>query len=1084
MPKIKYFRITDIENGQQVGLAKSFKELSEQLTQKNFKGVSVDSLKRKKGTFTKGKYEISEMEPPKNTRQYNKPLGAIKEKTYKFENKTVIEINKLRKADFNAFLTTSRREGLFKFIQNRLKNIRKNSNVFSVIIKFKSDGEDKQAQTTFEPYNKLHIQLNSMIERILSNYEDMVDLIGIDIQYFKKLNLPESYVFGCKENEKLLNEIMEYFYNSLEKNKYIPFLKKYLLVSPSTYSLCVARACLISDGVSDNNTIEERVRNWSKRKKINDHMTLEEKLSYISNRIKKVIEVYDHNLNIVLTITPKNTEGTIKILVYASHSYGILPRKDNFNEIAFFKNFDRQIQMYPELSNDEEPKESEEEETESKTKPKKVFYGSYDYETYNSDKSEGKRTCDVKPYAVGWTHNINGDYKENYQYIYDDNDTTLQFIKELSKIKVDNAFNNKLLLYAHNAGKFDAYEIIYKLIGYTNIEIFHPLFKDGRIFQFSIKLSNKLTIEFRDSYILCAGSLDKLLKEFKCDTKKLTGEVNHKLLNDKSYIELKEKVLPYLKNDVLGLYELVNSIRTIYKEDYNVDLNEALTCASTTRKFFIKNHKWKKYPIYNIPFNQYLELKDYYYGGRCECFHIGEVNEDLFYYDFTSLYPYVMGKSLYPYGKYKKYSIEGQKFNSEWFGMVKCYVKTTDFTMIPYLPYKDKDGKLTFPHFKEKKLLWITTEEWKYIINNNLGYEIEPLEILDYGKQKDYYFKDMVDDLFKAKKQAEEDGNDARRAMAKIIINSLYGFWGIKLSENEQLHIQQFKNDEKKSAFIQKHLCRNRLIDYEDVGDKTLIKTKEKLDGDCANIIIAQFTTSYARTELYKLMMDIKKKGGKTRYSDTDSVVTNIDFSAPENSDLFEKYRLCVKGENLGDLTNEAGSVKGKYTKGVFLGCKSYMLVSEKFNEDDYMKDLSYSTVRDKKFNNLVIRKFKGINTKNIYKNRKTYQCEYDISDKRKNKKKEPDNVIEFSEEANFDNGDMINLYKDNGFKMLWIDDYVKMAKGYKVVTDNWNFLSGTSSLSKEKYLQYSENKKISKCSKYSKGIVDKYDGSVKPLEI
>ena len=389
--------------------------------------------------------------------------------------------------------------------------------------------------------------------------------------------------------------------------------------------------------------------------------------------------------------------------------------------------------------------------------------------------------------------------------------------------------------------------------------------------------------------------------------------------------------------------------------------------------------------------------------------------------------------------------------------------------MKPYLPCKDEDGKLLFPYFKQKKLLWITTEEWKFIIDNKLGYEIEPLEILDYGNQKDYYFKDMVDNLFKAKKEAEMVGNDARRAMAKIIINSLYGFWGIKLSENEKLHIQQFKNDEKKSAFIQKHLCRNRLIDFDDIGDKTLIKTKEKLDASCANLIIAQFTTSYARTELYKLMLDVeKKKDGRVYYCDTDSIVTNIDFSIPENKDLAKKYTLCVEGENLGDLTNEAGSINGKYTQGVFLGCKSYLLVSEKFDKKNYVNDLAYSAVKDKKFNKLVIRKFKGINTKNIYKSKK-------INDK--------DKIIEFSDEENFDNGDIINLYKDNGFKTVWIDDYVKMANGYKMITDNWNFLSGTSSLSKVNYLQYSENTKISKCSNYSKGIKLE-DGKIHPLII
>jgi hypothetical protein len=280
------------------------------------------------------------------------------------------------------------------------------------------------------------------------------------------------------------------------------------------------------------------------------------------------------------------------------------------------------------------------------------------------------------------------------------------------------------------------------------------------------------------------------------------------------------------------------------------------------------------------------------------------------------------------------------------------------------------------------------------------------------------------------------------------------------------MSINQFKNLEKKSAFINKHLCRNKLLGFEDVGKKTLVRTNEKLDAKCANIIIAQFTTAYARTELYTLMTDLEKAGGGVYYCDTDSVITDLDMSAPENKELSEKYTLCVSGDALGDLTNEAGTVDGGYKMGVFLGCKSYLLVDKNYKEEDYQKPLTYGELG--KLKNKVIRKFKGINTKNIYRNKTT---------------NEEEKTIIFTDEENYDYKDTVNLYKDEGFSTIWIQDYIKMADGYKVHTDNWNFLSGASSLAKENYLQFSANSKVSRCNDYSKGTVEE-SGKVVPLII
>jgi len=1054
MPRIAHFSIT--KDNKQVGYAKGYNELSSQLLLHNIKAVSVPSLKKQPNSFMRGQFTISKIDPPNEPSMFSKPLGKTTEQVSLIGDKTIIEITKSKSVDFKEFLNDSREKGIYYFIQKRLANVDKNANAFAIVLRIKAENNEKFFQTPFSSYNGLHLNLQLLINEIKEKYNDEVEFLGLSIEFFNRPDLPVSYVFGCKENDKLLQELMTRLYEKLPKNQFMKFLNKWLILSPSTYTLCVARACLMAEGNTDYKNMTHRVDNWAKNN-INDSMNLTEKLTFIAGAIKKIIHVYDENLILNFSVNPpKNyrVDGEISILIYASHSFALVVRKESFNQVAFEQNFTRQEKM-----------EYVEKEKNDKLKPIAIHWGSYDYETYNANATE-KRTRDVKPYALGWTHNIGGNYKENYEYIYHDNDISMVFINKLSKIKItDTSHNHKLLLYAHNGGKFDAYELIYKIIQ-CNIPLMNTLIKDGRIFQFSIKLSNNLTVEFRDSYILCAGSLENLLKEFKCETKKLVGDIDHKTVNCDNFMSIKEKALPYLKNDVLGLYELVDAMKKVYQDDYGIKLEEALTCASTARKFFINSHDFKNIPLYEIPFNQYLELKDYYYGGRCECFHIGEVKKELYYYDFTSLYPYVMAKNPYPYGTYTKKDISGLPFNKKWFGMVKCYVRTTDFTMKPYLPYKDEVGKLCFSHFQNSKLLWITTEEWRYIIDNKLGYEITPIEILDYGHQKSKYFQGMVDKLFQAKKEAELAKNDARRAMSKIIVNSLYGFWGIKISDNEQLSIQQFKNPQKKSAYINKHLCRNRLLGFEDVGEKTLIRTKEKLDAKCANIIIAQFTTAYARTELYTLMMDLKKSNGEVYYCDTDSVITDLDLSKEENKELAEKYCLCVKGEKLGDLTNEAGTVEGGYKLGVFLGCKSYMLVDKNYKDEDYHKPLSYEEVG--KLKKMVIRKFKGINTKNIYKNKTTNDLE---------------KTIIFTNEENYDYKDTINLYKDEGFSTIWIQDYVKMSQGYKVHTDNWNFLSGVSSLSKEKYLQYSSGSKISKCGDYSKGTVEE-SGKVIPLII
>ena len=45
------------------------------------------------------------------------------------------------------------------------------------------------------------------------------------------------------------------------------------------------------------------------------------------------------------------------------------------------------------------------------------------------------------------------------------------------------------------------------------------------------------------------------------------------------------------------------------------------------------------------------------------------------------------------------------------------------------------------------------------------------------------------------------------------------------------------------------------------------------------NVAIGSAITSYARMELFKLMKAVKDAGGKLYYSDTDSIICNLDLT-------------------------------------------------------------------------------------------------------------------------------------------------------------------------------------------------------------
>ena len=96
-----------------------------------------------------------------------------------------------------------------------------------------------------------------------------------------------------------------------------------------------------------------------------------------------------------------------------------------------------------------------------------------------------------------------------------------------------------------------------------------------------------------------------------------------------------------------------------------------------------------------------LEPRDAFYGGRTNAIQLyhkasEDLGEQIKYYDFTSLYPWVNKNGKYPLGHPIIVSQPGHTDITQFFGLAKCTVLPPQKQFHPVLPLR-KNGKLAFP---------------------------------------------------------------------------------------------------------------------------------------------------------------------------------------------------------------------------------------------------------------------------------------------------------------------------------------------------------------------------------------------------
>lgn len=399
-----------------------------------------------------------------------------------------------------------------------------------------------------------------------------------------------------------------------------------------------------------------------------------------------------------------------------------------------------------------------------------------------------------------------------------------------------------------------------------------------------------------DSFKIFPSSLAKLSKDFDLEHGKLDlwqavqdrypGEytdhvdfLNRCDPDDPLYLE-------YLGYDVISLYELLQKMMEIAKLAPE-EFVRIMSTASLSRYLFKNGYggeqfitegrqktdfdllcsckAWgseKTMQHSNISYVECeLKIREAFYGGRTEVFT--PICPGGYHYDVNSLYPAAMIDNEFPIG-YPEYIHKPNIAAIRWrdwlkyrkgLGFVKADVYVPPQT-IPPLP--SKMGKLAF-------VTGYISGSWTY---NELAYAVEKcgVEVLHVHEvihfEKTFkVFHNFVRTFYELKEQGSREGNASLRTMAKLVLNTAYGWTVLNRFDKTALRDLKMLDKWKDSGRI--------LYVNEDLG---MFEIWDKVTATTIQAQIGAYVTSYARLILLDaLRMQAEK--GTVYYCDTDSIV-------------------------------------------------------------------------------------------------------------------------------------------------------------------------------------------------------------------
>lgn len=430
----------------------------------------------------------------------------------------------------------------------------------------------------------------------------------------------------------------------------------------------------------------------------------------------------------------------------------------------------------------------------------------------------------------------------------------------------------------------------------------------GQWYTIIIKVNNKI-LEIRDSLKLLPFSVERIGESFQTKHKKLNMEYTGFRY---AGCPITQEEREYIKNDVLVIKE---ALEIMFNEGHD-KLTIGSCCLAEYKKIMGKDDYEQFFPnIYDISLDKEIHryenagewVRKSYKGGWC---YLVKGKEGKIYHngttaDVNSLYPSVMSSesgNRYPVGK--PYFWIGNFIPSYVFGENKYYfvrIKTRFYIKQGYLPFVQIKDSLMYrsteclmstdvwdpvtqkyyTHYRDSKgnvcdtrvELVLTMTDYELLKEH---YELVDFEILD-----GCWFYAQIgifDEYIEKYKKIKLESKGARRELAKLFLNNLYG----KMASNMD------------SSFKLAYVKPDKTIGF------TCVSEKDKKPG---YIPVGSAITSYARN--FTIRAAQKNYHGVDKpgfiYADTDSIHCDLPAEQIEGITVHDKNFCCWKLEAYWD---------------------------------------------------------------------------------------------------------------------------------------------------------------------------------------
>lgn len=531
----------------------------------------------------------------------------------------------------------------------------------------------------------------------------------------------------------------------------------------------------------------------------------------------------------------------------------------------------------------------------TRTKPREFIVADIETLLYKSENDEDETQY---PYSAGFLVVRPGEqpnksgieifFSEDYKVFL--NEFQHRSTKVLSDMirRIDKVSKSEKVktIYLHNLARFDGILLFRHLELYHKEYSYKALMRDNTLYEIAVytaqSQNRKLLFRFRDSMHLLPGSLASLANNL-CKELGIKGDIAHDKVEVSNLQTNRPEYVKYLKQDILLLGGIMRKAQDIYFHKFNVDIESKITVSSLALSIFrMLYYDDSRNPIYIPNRNEDSFIRRGYYGGHVDTYI--PYGKDLFYYDIVSLYPYIMTKSPFPGGKPVWHRDLSKMRLENMFGFIKAFVICPSGMKRPFLPYRKDGGTLIFPTGKFVDVYF--TEELKYA--TSLGYLVYPISGYLFEKMESP-FKAYVFSMSESRNEAKAEGHDALAYVYKILMNSLYGRFGI----NPQCTMTEIC-DEIRLQYLTRL---DGFIDYNKLDENVFIaKYKINIDGKPSEhwqppsnsaIQISAAITAYARICMYPYV-----SRPDCYYTDTDSVVLGNPLPDDKISSVLGKFKL------------------------------------------------------------------------------------------------------------------------------------------------------------------------------------------------